>query len=165
MLHKDKKRASTNDVNPSIWGGVEVTAVTFILQPKSEKSRKENKKRIRIYFTLLCHGFGGSSAFREVIPAPSTIPSWLFPVKSVTPSGSRRSLTPPRTQLVNVPDFGTSPWVWAKSGVRGWNVRACAFLSSQNFSVLISSIKQNSVLTEMAKDLESFVFQNPSFLS
>ena len=80
-----------------------------------------------LYFTLLWHGDGGSSAFRKLLPAPSTIPSWLFPVKSLTPSGSRWNLAPPRTQPVNVPDFGTSPWVWAKSGVRGWNVQDCAF--------------------------------------
>ena len=54
------------------------------------------------------------------------IPSWLFPVKSITPSGSRCSLTPARAQSVDVPDFGISPWwVWAKTWVRGWNLRTC----------------------------------------
>ena len=93
----------------------------FDLDLRSEKNAFRGKE-IKVIFTLLYFTLTWrwrELSFQRRKTFPSTIPSWLFAVKSVTPSGSRWDLAPPRTQLVNVPDFGTSPWVWAKSGVRG----------------------------------------------
>ena len=79
-----------------------------------------------LYFTLLWHGHGGSSAFRRLY-LPLDYSQLIVPRKIIDSLREPVNLAPPRTQLVNVPDFGTSPWVWAKSGVRGWNVQDCAF--------------------------------------
>ena len=51
-----------------------------------------------LHYTLLYFTWPwswGKLSFQRSYTDPPTIPSWLFPVKSITPSRSRRSLTPP----------------------------------------------------------------------